>query len=159
MKLRMERQQENAMALANWLAAHPAVTKINYPGLPSDPNYALHMRQASGGGSLLSFETGNLTLSKRLVAHSRLFKVTVSFGSTTSLLSLPCFMSHASIPAEVRAARGLPDDLVRISAGIEDEKDLIADLAQAMDKACDAAGIQLPRSASIPSGRQQWQTR
>ena len=103
-------------------------------------NYALHMRQASGGGSLLSFETGNLTLSKRLVAHSRLFKVTVSFGSTTSLLSLPCFMSHASIPAEVRAARGLPDDLVRISAGIEDEKDLIADLAQAMDKSMAASG-------------------
>ena len=88
-----------------------------------------------GAGSLLSFETGNVALSKALSHNLKLFKVTVSFGSTTSLLSLPCFMSHASIPAEVRAARGLPDDLVRISAGIEDEKDLIADLQQAMTRA------------------------
>jgi cystathionine beta-lyase len=134
MSLRMERQQQNAMAMAKWLAAHPAVTKINYPGLPTDPGHALHMAQASGGGTLLSFETNDVELSKGLSANSNLFKVTVSFGSTTSLLSLPCFMSHASIPAEVRRARGLPDDLVRISAGIEDEKDLIADLSQAMDK-------------------------
>ena len=63
--------------------------------------------------------------------------MTVSFGSTSSLVSLPCFMSHASIPAEVRAARGLPDDLVRISAGIEDEDDLIRDLEMAMAKACE----------------------
>ena len=130
MSLRMERQQQNAIALAKWLEAHPAVTKINYPGLPTDPGHALHMSQASGGGTLLSFETGDVALSKGLSEFSKLYKVTVSFGSTTSLLSLPCFMSHASIPAEVRRARGLPDDLVRISAGIEDERDLIADLAQ-----------------------------
>ena len=159
MALRMEKQQKNAMALAQWLQSHPAVEKLLYPGLPTDPSYQLHMSQASGGGCLLSFTTGNVALSKGLMEHSKLFKVTVSFGSTTSLLSLPCFMSHASIPPEIRAARGLPDDLVRISAGIEDEKDLIADLAQAMDKACEAAGIQLPRSASIPPARQQWQTR
>ena len=67
--------------------------------------------------------------------RTKLFKVTVSFGGCSSLISLPCFMSHASIPAEVRAARGLPDDLVRISAGIEDADDLVADLAAAMDEA------------------------
>merc|ERR1719198_2871834 len=133
--------------MALWLQNHPAIKKINYPGLPTDPSYPLHMSQASGGGSLLSFTTGNVALSKGLMEYSKLFKVTVSFGSTTSLLSLPCFMSHASIPAEVRAARGLPDDLVRISAGIEDEKDLLADLAQAFDKACADAGI---RMASPP---------
>jgi len=147
--LRMERQQANCMAMARWLQAHPAVTKINYPGLPTDPSHALHMRQASGGGSLLSFETGDVELSKALVQHSKLFKVTVSFGSTTSLLSLPCFMSHASIPAEIRKARGLPDDLVRISAGIEDEKDLLADLAQAMDLAvADSAAARRAASAN-----------
>lgn len=135
MYLRMEKQQQNCLAMANWLAAHPAVTKINYPGLPSHPEYALHKRQASGGGSLLSFETSNVQLSQKLAEYLTLFKVTVSFGSTTSLVSLPCFMSHASIPKEVRAARGLPDDLVRISAGIEDQKDLIADLEQAMSRA------------------------
>jgi cystathionine beta-lyase len=74
-------------------------------------------------------------VSRTIVEATKLFKVTVSFGNVISLISLPCFMSHASIPAEVRAARGLPDDLVRISAGIEDVGDLIADLKQAMDKA------------------------
>ena len=89
------------------------------------------MSQARGGGSLVSFETGNVALSKAFSEHLKLFKVTVSFGSTSSLVSLPCFMSHASIPREVRLARGLPDDLVRISAGIEDEADLIEDLSRA----------------------------
>jgi cystathionine beta-lyase len=70
-----------------------------------------------------------------IVELTKLYKVTVSFGNVISLISLPCFMSHASIPAEVRAARGLPDDLVRISIGIEDAADLIADLQQAMDAA------------------------
>ena len=144
MSLRMERQQENCMAMARWLEAHPLVTKVNYPGLPSDPGYALQMRQALGSGSLCSFETGNVALSLALAEHAKLFKVTVSFGSTTSLISLPCFMSHASIPADVRKARGLPDDLVRISAGIESEQDLIADLEQAMSKAADECGIRLP---------------
>lgn len=78
---------------------------------------------------------GDLEVSRTIVEATKLFKVTVSFGNVISLISLPCFMSHASIPAEVRAARGLPDDLVRISAGIEDVGDLIADLKQAMDKA------------------------
>jgi cystathionine beta-lyase len=78
---------------------------------------------------------GDLEVSRTIVEATKLFKVTVSFGNVISLISLPCFMSHASIPAEVRAARGLPDDLVRISAGIEDVRDLIADLKQAMDKA------------------------
>ena len=132
------------MAMARWLEAHPLVTKVNYPGLPSDPGYALQMRQALGSGSLCSFETGNVALSLALAEHAKLFKVTVSFGSTTSLISLPCFMSHASIPADVRKARGLPDDLVRISAGIESEQDLIADLEQAMSKAADECGIRLP---------------
>ena len=141
MALRMRAQQSNCMAIAQWLQAHPLVRKINYPGLPTDPGHELHMKQARGGGSLLSFETGNVALSKALSEQLKLFKVTVSFGSTSSLVSLPCFMSHASIPAEVRAARGLPDDLVRISAGIEDEADLLADLEHAMAKACAEVGV------------------
>jgi len=148
MSLRMERQQENCAAMAEWLHSNPLVSKINYPGHPSDPGYALQMRQASGGGSLLSFETGNVALSKAFADHLKLFKVTVSFGSTSSLVSLPCFMSHASIPAEVRKARGLPDDLVRISAGIETTKDLLADLEQAMVKAAAEAGVAYSPPAS-----------
>jgi cystathionine beta-lyase len=78
---------------------------------------------------------GDLEASRAIVEATKLFKVTVSFGNVISLISLPCFMSHASIPADVRAARGLPDDLVRISAGIEDGDDLIEDLRQTMDAA------------------------
>jgi len=135
MSLRMEKQQQNAQAIAAFLKDHPAVTKVNYAGMAGTEGAELHWRQASGSGSLLSFTTGDVNISQTIVEESKLFKITVSFGNVASLISLPCFMSHASIPAEVRAARGLPDDLVRISAGVEDVDDLIADLKQAMDKA------------------------
>jgi len=140
MALRMERQQENAMKMAKWLEAHPAVTYVNYPGLESNAGYGLHKSQATGTGSILSFATGDVNLSKIVVEKTELFKITVSFGNTASLISLPCFMSHASIPAEVRAERGLPDDLVRISAGIEDVDDLIADLEVAFAEAMESTG-------------------
>ena len=84
--------------------------------------------------------------------ETQLFKVTVSFGNVVSLISLPCYMSHASIPADVRAARGLPDDLVRISAGIEDAEDLIADLDQAMNKAMAAIGFDPSKPATWGAG-------
>lgn len=134
MALRMERQAENAQAIAEHLSKHTLVTKVNYPGLPDHPGHALHFEQARSGGSIISFETGDLAVSKRVVEQTALHKVTVSFGSVGSSISLPCYMSHASIPAEVRAARGLPDDLVRISVGIEDVKDLIADLDAALQE-------------------------
>jgi cystathionine beta-lyase len=91
-------------------------------------------------------------VSRTIVEATQLFKVTVSFGNVISLISLPCFMSHASIPAEVRAARGLPDDLVRISAGIEDAGDLIADLKRAMDKAWDEQARQRAAAGSSSNG-------
>lgn len=127
------------MAMAKYLATHPLVKKVNFPGLPNHPGKAVHDAQAGGPGSILSFETGSVEASKVIVESTKLFKVTVSFGSCSSLISLPCFMSHASIPADVRAARGLPDDLVRISAGIEDAADLLADLDAAMNLVRDDA--------------------
>ncbi len=102
---------------AHYLARHPLVKKVNYAGLSGHAGYDVHMRQATSGGALLSFETGSVEASKVVVEETKLFKITVSFGNVNSLISLPCYMSHASIPADVRAARGLPDDLVRISAG------------------------------------------
>lgn len=141
MALRMEKQQANTMAIARWLEAHPLVNFVNYPGLESNKGYALHKSQATGAGSILSFGTGNVELSRIVVEQAKLFKITVSFGNTSSLISLPCFMSHASIPAEVRAARGLPDDLVRISTGIEDVEDLIADLDAAFATAARETGV------------------
>ncbi|XP_010653953.1 cystathionine beta-lyase, chloroplastic isoform X2 [Vitis vinifera] len=132
MALRVEKQQENAQKIAEFLSSHPRVKKVNYAGLPDHPGRSLHYSQAKGAGSVLSFLTGSLEFSKYIVETTKYFSITVSFGSVKSLISMPCFMSHASIPAAVREARGLTEDLVRISVGIEDINDLIADLDYAL---------------------------
>ncbi|XP_062112010.1 cystathionine beta-lyase, chloroplastic isoform X2 [Humulus lupulus] len=132
MALRIEKQQSNAQTIAEFLASHPRVMKVNYAGLVDHPGHDLHFCQATGAGSVLSFLTGSIALSKHIVESTKYFSIAVSFGSVKSLISLPCFMSHASIPAEVRQARGLTEDLVRISVGIEDVNDLIADLNHAL---------------------------
>ncbi|PRW56037.1 cystathionine beta-lyase [Chlorella sorokiniana] len=148
MSLRMERQVANARRIAEWLAAHPLVHRVNYPGLASHPGRDVHERQATAPGSIISFVTNDADLSRVVVEQTELFKITVSFGNVCSLISMPCFMSHASIPAEVRAARGLPNDLVRISVGIEDVDDLIADLDQAFSKAAAAAAAKGQQQAA-----------
>ncbi|KAJ8570426.1 hypothetical protein K7X08_037398 [Anisodus acutangulus] len=132
MALRVEKQQANAQKIAEFLSSHPRVKKVNYAGLPDHPGRSLHFSQAKGAGSVLSFLTGSLALSKHVAEATKYFNITVSFGSVKSLISLPCFMSHASIPVEVREARGLTEDLVRISVGIEDVNDLIDDLNYAL---------------------------
>jgi cystathionine beta-lyase len=132
MALRVQRQQENAVRIVEWLKSVPLVTKVLYAGSPDHPDYDIHMNQASGGGSVICFLTDNTALSEHIVSATKLFKITVSFGSVTSLISLPGKMSHASIPAEVRSAREFPEDLVRISVGIESPDDLIADLQKSM---------------------------
>ncbi|KAL4571716.1 hypothetical protein LXL04_018481 [Taraxacum kok-saghyz] len=132
MALRIEKQQDNAQKIAEYLSSNPLVTKVNYAGLPTHPGHSLHYSQANGAGSVLSFLTGSLPLSKHIVETTKYFGITVSFGSVKSLISMPCFMSHASIPAEVRESRGLTEDLIRISVGIEDVNDLIDDLDRAL---------------------------
>lgn len=130
LSVRMERQQASAMAIAAYLDR--LGFRVHYPGLSTDPGYAVHARQARGPGAVLSFETGNSALSERVVAATRLWKVTVSFGCVNSLISMPAQMSHASIDAKTRAERGLPENLIRLCVGIEDLSDLAADLEHAL---------------------------
>lgn len=143
--LRLDRQQASARRIAEFLAGHAGVKRVHFPGLAGHPGAALHASQASGPGSVLSFETGDIETSRRVVESLKLFSITVSFGGVGSSASLPCRMSHASIPAEVRESRRLPEDLVRLSVGIEDADDLIEDLrrvlpGEAAGAVCAAAG-------------------
>lgn len=134
--LRLERQQATATHVAEYLADHPGVRRVHFVGLKDHPGAATHARQASGPGAVVSFETGDADLSRRLVEGLELFPITVSFGGVGSSASLPCRMSHASIPAAAREARRLPEDLVRLSIGIEAAEDLIADLSRGLAAAC-----------------------
>ncbi|KAF9143503.1 cystathionine beta-lyase [Mortierella sp. GBA39] len=128
--VRMDRQQANAIQIADFLQSHKF--KVHYPGLKTHPQYELHAKMSSGPGAVLSFETGNVELSEKLVELTRLWGISVSFGCVNSLISMPCRMSHASIPAEVRAARAMPEDLIRLCVGIEDVDDLLEDLYHAL---------------------------
>lgn len=130
--VRLDRQQQTALRVAQALAALPGVHRVRFPGLEGHDRAAIHAAQADGPGTLVCFETGDFETSLRLVEALTLFNITVSFGGVNSSASLPCRMSHASIPAPVRAARALPEDLVRLSIGLEDAEDLIEDLAAAL---------------------------
>lgn len=131
--VRMEKQQANAMAIAQFLENHGFT--VRYPGLKSHSQYALHWSQARGAGAVLSFETGSITLSERIVESTKLFGISVSFGCVNSLISMPCRMSHASIDPATRKERSLPEDIIRLCVGIEDLTDLIDDLSQALVRA------------------------
>jgi len=130
--VRMERHCENAAHLVAWLAEHPRVRKVYYPGLPSHPNHDVARRQMSHGGGMLSLELdGSVEDGKRFCAATRIFSLAESLGGVESLIEHPPSMTHASIPAEERRKAGLADGLLRLSVGIEHKDDLRADLEQA----------------------------
>jgi cystathionine beta-lyase len=129
LSVRLRQQQSTAMRIAHWLQEQPGVRAVYYPGLSSHPNQRLHAQQAQGPGPLLSFTTGSRERSAKWVRALSLFTTAVSFGGVNSVASLPCRMSHASIPEAHRNQLALPEDLVRLSIGIEDPDDLLADLA------------------------------
>ena len=131
--VRMERHCANARTLAAWLAEHPKVEHVYYPGLPNHPNHALAVRQMRDFGGMISVRLGGGGEAVRqLLTRTRLFSLAESLGGVESLISHPASMTHASIPAEIRAARGVDDGLVRLSVGIEDVEDLRQDLHRAL---------------------------
>lgn len=131
--VRMERHQHNALAIARWLEAHPAVAKVVYPGLDSHPQHALARQQMSGfGGMITAILRGGLPAAKQVLERLAVFTLAESLGGVESLIEHPGLMTHASVPAEVRAELGIDDGLIRLSVGIEHEADLIADLEQAL---------------------------
>jgi cystathionine gamma-lyase len=132
--VRMERHCANAMRIAERLARHPAVDSVIYPGLASHPQHALAKRQMRGFGGMLSMRTkGSLAETRRFLERCELFALAESLGGVESLIEHPAIMTHASLPADVRASLGITDNLVRLSVGIEDGEDLIADLENALE--------------------------
>ena len=128
LKVRMEESQTGARRIVSWLKEQALVAKVYYPGLPEHPGYQAHLRQASGPGAVLSFELADFQVVKRLLEGVKLAAFAVSLGGVESILSYPAKMSHAAMPAAEREARGIKDTLVRLSVGLEDPEDLIADM-------------------------------
>lgn len=145
--LRVERQSETAATIAAYLASSPVVERTYSPALPDHPGRALHRRQSRGSGPLVSFTTGDPARSAALVESLEIFSIAVSFGAVGSAATLPCRMSHASVPAALRGRLGPPPDLVRLAIGLEHPDDLLADLDRAL------AGVGGGRAgATGPSG-------
>jgi cystathionine beta-lyase/cystathionine gamma-synthase len=130
--LRMERHEQNGRKLASWLARQRKVKKVYYPGLPGHPQRALARRQMSGFGAMISFDLGSYAKAKRFLDRLRLCALAESLGGVETLISHPATMTHGSVPPADRRRLGITDGLVRISVGVEDAADLIADLAQAL---------------------------
>jgi cystathionine beta-lyase/cystathionine gamma-synthase len=130
--LRMQQHSANGMALAEFLAAHPSVRKVYYPGLSTHPQYELAKRQMHGFGGMLAFDVGSIGAARHVLNSVRLHALAESLGGVETLISHPATMTHASVPADRRAALGITDGMVRISAGIEDIEDLKEDLEQAL---------------------------
>lgn len=133
--VRMREHERNATRLADYLENHPKVTKVNYPGLKSHPQYALTCSQTTGHGGMLSFEIeGGLEQAKQFLENLNVFALAESLGGVESLIEHPALMTHASVPRQTREQVGLTDSLIRASVGIENIEDLIADFEQAFEK-------------------------
>jgi cystathionine beta-lyase len=132
LRVRLLAQQEGAMRVASWLREHPAVEQVYYPGLPGHPGKAVHDSQADGPGAVLSFKTRTCEQAVRFLGKIKYAAVAVSLGGVETIASYPVRMSHAAIPPAERARLGLSDSLIRISAGLEDPDDLIADFDNAL---------------------------
>jgi cystathionine gamma-lyase len=131
--IRMERHCSNALAVAHWLEKHPAIERVIYPGLPSHPQHALAAKQMRAGGGMISaiIKGGNEEV-KKVLTRCEVFTLAESLGGVESLIEHPAIMTHATIPADIRRKIGIEDGLIRLSVGIENSDDLIADLDSAL---------------------------
>ena len=133
LSLRMERHCASALKIAQWLERHPKVRRVYYPGLPSHPQHAIARKQMRAFGGMISVDLkGTLDDTKRFLERCQLFALAESLGGVESLIEHPALMTHGSVPPEVRAELGITETLVRLSVGIEDADDLIADLSAAL---------------------------
>jgi cystathionine beta-lyase/cystathionine gamma-synthase len=132
MAVRMQAHNRNGQQIAEYLARHPKVRKVYYPGLPDHPQHELAARQMQGFGGMLAFDMGSLDGARAVLNAVRLMALAESLGGVETLISHPATMTHASVPPDRRAAIGITDGLVRISVGIEDIDDLLEDLEQAL---------------------------
>ncbi len=132
--VRMRQHDENGRIVAQFLAEHPKIQKVYYPGLKSHPQHELAARQMSGFGGMISFETGSLENAKRVLESVKVCTLGESLGGVETLISHPATMTHASVPEAERNRLGITDGLVRVSVGIEDVEDILADLDQALNK-------------------------
>jgi cystathionine beta-lyase/cystathionine gamma-synthase len=130
--VRMRQHDASGRRIAEWLTSHRAVSKVYYPGLPSHPQHDLACRQMKGFGGMISLELGSLANARAVVERTKIFALAESLGGVESLIGHPASMTHASVPKAMREAMGLTDGLVRLSVGIEEVEDLIADLDQAL---------------------------
>lgn len=131
--IRMEKAQENAKAIVAYLQSEPKVKHVYYPGIEGSKGYEICKSQASGFGSMITFEVENAALAKHILKHTKLIPFAESLGGVETLITYPCTQTHADVPEEIRIANGITDSVLRLSAGIEDSKDLIADLKYALD--------------------------
>ncbi len=148
LNLRVKQHSANALAVAAFLQAHPLVDKVYYPGLPSHKNHEVAARQSKAFGGVVSFtlKTDTEEAAVNFTTSTRLFKLAESLGGVKSLLCHPAGMTHKSIPAEKRRAAGVSDSLIRLSVGLEDAEDLVADLEKALDKVARSAQVSVPFS-------------
>jgi methionine-gamma-lyase len=139
--VRMARHNENGLSVAGFLEQHPAVRRVNYPGLATHPQHELAARQMRGFSGLLSFELASADEAQRFLAATRLSTLAVSFGDVATLVQHPASMTGAGLTDAERAAGGMTDGLIRLSVGLEDQKDLIQDLSAALEMAHVAAKV------------------
>ncbi|MDY6964517.1 MAG: PLP-dependent aspartate aminotransferase family protein [Halobacteriota archaeon] len=134
LSVRMDRHEKNSIKIAEFLESHPKVQKVIYPGLESHPQHELAKKQMDGFGGMISFEMKGASQAWKVVNSVKLCTFAVSLGDVDTLIQIPTFMTHRSLPREVKIACGITDGLIRLSVGIEDVEDIIEDLGQALDK-------------------------